>query len=143
MGRPHDAIRFAARGGMTRAQVVAAVRERDGWRCTKCGMTNDDHKRKTGRALQVHRTEPGKLYRVETCILLCRRCHGPEPRRERGAVDEEGRGGMMICLPFRYRAPLMRLKAKTGLSITKILIRAMNAYLEANGIEPPEKGASK
>jgi 5-methylcytosine-specific restriction endonuclease McrA len=68
-------------------RVKRAVRERDGHRCTKCGMTAEEHERRYGRTLDVHRLMPGSLYSVEGCVSFCRPCHGPEPKRPRGAPD--------------------------------------------------------
>jgi hypothetical protein len=42
-----------------RDRVKRAVRERDGHRCTECGMTNEEHLPRWGRGLHVHRTVPG------------------------------------------------------------------------------------
>jgi 5-methylcytosine-specific restriction endonuclease McrA len=67
-------------------RVKAAVRKRDGHRCVRCGLTNEQSLARTGRQLDVHRTTPGSPYSVRTgvCETLCRTCHGPEPRRPRG-----------------------------------------------------------
>ncbi len=68
-------------------RIKASVRARDGFRCTQCGTTNDEHKEKTGRQLDVHRVVPGSAYSAESgvCVTLCRPCHGPQPRRRRGS----------------------------------------------------------
>jgi hypothetical protein len=59
--------------------VKEAVRKRDGYRCTRCGMTNDEHKAVTGRALEVHRLTPASAYTLEGCTTLCQRCHDTTP----------------------------------------------------------------
>jgi hypothetical protein len=61
-----------------------AVRDRDGQRCTQCGMTADQHREEFGRTLDVHRIDPGQGYSLENCVTLCRPCHGPKPRSSRG-----------------------------------------------------------
>lgn len=70
-------------------RIKASVRARDGMCCTQCGLTNDQHKEKTGKQLDVHRVVPGSIYSVEpgVCATLCRTCHGPKPRRPHGQGD--------------------------------------------------------
>jgi hypothetical protein len=81
---------------MTDLEIKAAVRERDGYRCRDCGMTSEEHLAQHGRELDVHRVLPGADYDPDTCVTLCRACHGPKPRtlaeaffwdRERTRVD--------------------------------------------------------
>lgn len=75
-------------------QTKAAVRARDGFRCTGCGMTNDEHKaRYKGKSLHVHRSSPGSEYTVDGCVSLCYVCHGPKPRSKVGGALE----------PFQFR----------------------------------------
>ena len=72
---------------MTDIDIKAAVRDRDGYRCTKCGMTAAEHReRYRGRTLDVHRLSPGSEYTVEGCVTLCRKCHGPEPKQKSGTT---------------------------------------------------------
>lgn len=67
---------------MTELQVKAAVRERDGCCCIRCGIADDEYQRIRGRALDVHRTAGGGPYSLEpgVCETLCCTCHGSEPR---------------------------------------------------------------
>ena len=65
--------------------IKAAVRERDGMACVMCGISNDQHVATYGVQLEVHRTTPGGRYAVESCVTLCKKCHGPQPRRKRFA----------------------------------------------------------
>jgi cytochrome c553 len=75
-----------------------AVRARDGFRCAQCGLTNDEHRQRTGKQLEVHRLEPGSLYTMEGCVTLCRQCHGPQPRRKRGQPDLAHPGKMQAWI---------------------------------------------
>lgn len=70
----------------TAHEIKAAVRARDGMRCRECGRTNEEELRELGWSLDVHRIVPGSPYTLEGCITLCRRCHGPKPRRKSTAV---------------------------------------------------------
>jgi hypothetical protein len=68
---------------VTAADIKAAVRERDGHRCTECGTTAEQHYELYGRKLEVHRLVPGSPYTVEGSVTLCKKCHGPKPRSSR------------------------------------------------------------
>jgi hypothetical protein len=59
-----------------RERVKRAVRQRDGYRCTRCGMTDAQHRMRYGRGLHVHRNSPGEAYDVALCLTLCWECHG-------------------------------------------------------------------
>jgi hypothetical protein len=66
------------------ADIKAAVRERDGHKCTECGMTAAQHIERHGRTLEVHRQEPGSPYSLDGCVTLCQGCHGSKPKTEWG-----------------------------------------------------------
>jgi 5-methylcytosine-specific restriction endonuclease McrA len=56
--------------------------ERDGYRCKKCGMTNQEHKNKWGRELTVDHIDGKGRYseeqnnNLENLSTLCLSCHG-------------------------------------------------------------------
>jgi hypothetical protein len=71
---------------LTATQVLIikdAVRRRDGYRCTKCGISNADHLTRYSKTLHVHRLDPGSVYTVEGCETLCYQCHAGEPKKVR------------------------------------------------------------
>jgi hypothetical protein len=60
--------------------VKKAVRERAGNRCAECGMTTEEHKRRFGKNLDVHRKNfwgPWSYgpYEVKKAVALCDLCH--------------------------------------------------------------------
>jgi hypothetical protein len=75
--------------GKGAGQVKRAVRKRDGYCCTKCGMTNAEHLKRYGSQLEVHRLEPGSAYTVDGCVTLCKGCHGAEPKLAPGEKSDE------------------------------------------------------
>lgn len=72
---------------MTTTKIKAAVRARDGYRCTKCNMTAEEHRKRYGRTLDVHRIIPGSVYTVDGCVTRCKLCHSKEDQRLPGEVD--------------------------------------------------------
>ena len=71
--------------------------ERDGFKCTKCGMTNEAHIAKWKRRLTVdHIDGQGRYTKVQNNALenlrtLCLRCHGcKDGRRSRNFYDRSG-----------------------------------------------------
>lgn len=83
------------------------VRERDGYACTKCGMTDVQHRIKYKQTIQVHRLVPGSAYAVGGCITVCQACHGPLPKRPRSGIKKAQRPGMT---PIYFELPVADLK---------------------------------
>jgi hypothetical protein len=55
--------------------VKKKIRERDQQRCSRCGMTAEQHRLKfTGRGLNVHRVR-SRRYEPDNCETLCEDCH--------------------------------------------------------------------
>jgi hypothetical protein len=100
--------------------IKQAIRERDGLRCSLCGLTNEEHLALHGTSLEVHRTVPGSLYTLDegACKTLCRRCHGPQPRRPRGAGQPDLAYGEPLLAVRLPRDVYDRLQAAAdGLSL--------------------------
>ncbi|TXH55096.1 MAG: HNH endonuclease [Desulfurellales bacterium] len=85
---------------MTETQIKEAVRTRDGLRCRDCGMTNDEHLVKYGKALHVHRLIPGSMYEEDHCVTLCYACHGPKPKKPEDLIwwDSDRTGVLLLCI---------------------------------------------
>lgn len=80
------------------SKIKREIRQRDGWRCTECGLSDEEHHELYGKTLEVHRIIPGSSYDLEGCTTLCRACHGSKPKRENGvAMEETGRA--MVPIP--------------------------------------------
>jgi hypothetical protein len=99
-------------------RVKAAVRLRDGMRCIDCDLTNEQHVKRYGRQLDVHRTTPGSPYTLDGCVTACRRCHR---RRHRKAFSVTRR-------TFILQQPLWD---------------AFHAYLESHGEDEPRPDDSE
>lgn len=113
-------------------EIKAAIRKRDGHRCTKCGMTSAQHKEQHGRNLEVHRVVPGSSYAVdESCITICRTCHYSEPRREYGAAILD-----RSCLHPKLKKQLGILVERNCSSIREELAVAVREHLERNQLWP-------
>lgn len=117
-------------------RIKAAVRTRDGMCCTKCGMTNDAHLKRTGKQLEVHRVRPGSAYSTEpgACVTLCRSCHGPEPRSPRGTypngvpIDAD----VMYQVRFVYRVKKFRGELPPRASFTAFLNALLIPLVDAD-----------
>lgn len=117
---------------MSPERVKIAVRERDGQRCTLCGLTGDKHFKRFGRNLEVHRTEPGSRYTLAGCVTVCRPCHWTLPRSPRGS------SGIWLCrLPPAHHAALKAMARANRRTIVTELRIVLNEYILAHGLTPP------
>lgn len=60
---------------MTPSEILAIkeqVRARDGYRCSQCGMSRDEHYAIYGKDLEVHRVIPGGVYSLDGCLTACK-----------------------------------------------------------------------
>jgi hypothetical protein len=123
-------------------KLKALVRQRDGMRCTKCGMTAIEHRHRYGRALDVHRLDPRSRYTLEGCATVCRRCHGKLPKTKDGRPDQ-GRGGR-IPLNFWLPTDLGQAvrdhlaNAVPHISLTAFVEYALQQFLTGRGFWPPK-----
>jgi hypothetical protein len=91
-------------------EVKRLIRERDGYKCLDCGMTQAEHAERHGRGLEVHRTTPGSEYALDdTCVTLCMGCH--DKRHVLLAVP-----GFQLRLPLEVVQTLRMLAAQLHLT---------------------------
>lgn len=64
----------------------------------------------------------------------------PKPKSPR--QGDRHKSGFLVRLPEEYRAKLAELRRKTGQPYTYANRKAMDAYLAANGVEPPGTSTS-
>jgi hypothetical protein len=122
----------------TKRAIKAAVRLRDGMRCTQCGITNAQHLAAHGRSLHVHRLTPGSHYTVEGCVTLCFACHGPHPRLPHGAPDIEHPGIRATLTPDLYDALALYLASlELRPSLSSVVRLAIEQLLRSKGYWPP------
>lgn len=116
---------------MTERAIKTAVRNRDGFKCSKCGISNGEHVSKTGRQLEVHRLTPGSAYSIEGCKTLCRWCHGPEPRLPKGMGPKLPNGRIrMICgCTTQFTKAIAIRAARTGASKSDVIMEALQEFL--------------
>jgi hypothetical protein len=129
-----------------RTRIKAAVRERDGYCCVRCGMTNEEHRKKyrgspgrRGRSLHVHRKDPGGLYSLEGCETLCYACHAREPRADYSKMDPPPwyRHGIVFHCPADLLALVDAQAEENGRTRTSEIVRTLRLAYQNLGLWPP------
>lgn len=125
---------------MTVAEIKKSVRARDGFRCTKCGMTNDAHREKfKGRQLDVHRVVPGSVYAVAGCVALCRHCHSTKPKSPARRIQPPPRkSAARVNVGMRLTRHTLRLLDQAGERIgrSRGAVLEILSLLYADTIQP-------
>jgi 5-methylcytosine-specific restriction endonuclease McrA len=117
---------------VTEIEIKKAVRARDNYACTNCGMTDQQHKATFGRSLEVHRVAPGSPYTVNGCVTLCKPCHGPQPKSPHGSPSSR-----TFKLPEEHNRRLRQLARRNRRFLGTELAIAVEEYLAKNGLWPP------
>lgn len=115
--------------------LKAAIRQRDAYCCTQCGMSNADHVAKYGRSLEVHRLAPGTPYTLDGCVTLCRPCHGTRPKSPRyGNRTDPG----SVRIPSVFLEQIDKLVALNLSDRSEEIRHAVREYLKARDLWPPK-----
>lgn len=126
-------------------KIKRAVRQRDGFRCTSCGITNAAYIAKCGRNLDVHRVVPGSRYSIEpgVCITTCRACHSRLPKRKKGEIDQVNKPLLFMRISEKVHQALQAFIATQRVppERTTVGIQALTEFLEREGHWPPPKSA--
>lgn len=122
---------------MNVAQIKEAVRKRDGYRCTECGMTREQHQKRYGCTLEVHRIVPGSAYTMEGAVTLCCSCHGPKPKRPRGTLSKRGELALVIDVEPALKVALDGWVAANRRTLKAQLTMLFEQALTAQGLWPP------
>jgi len=96
--------------------IKAAVRERHGFKCADCEMSQERHLKKFKKALDVHRIDPQAEYTLEGCVALCQKCHWKRHATRNGPVmirrgyhrvitRRDGTKEWIWIKPGKYRLP--------------------------------------
>lgn len=125
---------------MSVAKLKAAARRRDGFCCVKCGMTNDAHRERYGKQLDVHRVVPGSAYTLDGCVTRCRACHMKEPKRPAGTYPgaRPGFGAKYIELPADVVAAVKSLAATYGTTFVTEVADALRRHVAYPPRREPE-----
>jgi hypothetical protein len=118
----------------TELAIKAAVRERDGYSCVDCGMSNDEHVVRYGSVLEVHRKSPGKRYSVVGCETVCKTCHGKRPKSPYGRAASP-----MIKVPLIHRLILNQLAKNGNRPVSYELRKALESHFKECGAWPPSQ----
>lgn len=124
-------------------QIKKAVRERDGYRCTECSMTDEAHRERWGKGLEVHRLEPGSTYTIEGCITLCKRCHGFKPRcRHRPRQPARFTAAVVFAVKPEVRERIRRVAKSKGMRMSSYIRMAIVMRLERDEADEMTAAAS-
>lgn len=126
---------------MTNDQIKALVRQRDGNRCVRCGLTSAESIERYGFDLDVHRVTPGSPYSLDpgAAETLCRRCHGPMPKRPYGQrFAEEGSVFARIDDAIGEALDAYLKAQRPRPTMTAVLETALEDFLRAKGFLPPQ-----
>lgn len=123
---------------MNEYQVKAAVRKRDDGKCRDCGMSDEEHQKEFGKSLEVHRVIPGADYRVDICVLLCRKCHQNKPKTVQKAfwMDSSQSGALFIYMNLynpddrRIHDGLAEIADRQEICIGSLIDRILLSYIE-------------
>src|ERR1043166_7209937 len=118
-------------------EIKEAVRARVGYRCTECGLSNDQHIADYGQALHVHRVFPGGQYSLARgfCVTLCRVCHGGKEKSPPGTNTSY----FMVRVPAPLATALDILVERNVSDRTEEVKRAVREYLERHHLWPPSE----
>lgn len=121
---------------MTVLEIKAAVRKRDGYACTRCGMNRAQHFAHYERDLDVHRVTPGSEYTMEGCITVCRSCHGPLPKCDYNSDPRAG-VNLNVWLPKELMEVFESLRRKDLRSKKDQVIIILRDYFSRRGVRLP------
>jgi hypothetical protein len=116
-------------------KIKAAVRFRDGYRCTECGLSRAEHYQIFGIDLDVHRLVPGSPYCIEGAVTLCRTCHQTKPKSKRGSRRlPNGKVQAIFLLPKEAYRALRAVALEENINMGEFLFEVLqtdNRYREA------------
>lgn len=120
-------------------EVKEAVRQRDGFRCTGCGLSNEENIARHGMALDVHRVVPGSAYSTAegVCVTVCKKCH----RRTHlghplnGPIPERAGHGVAVWIDASMFAALEKYISDQRVAPTKtsVVETALRDFLKGEG----------
>ncbi len=127
---------------MNEFNVKNAVRNRDGRKCVDCGMTEKEHRKKTGRTLDVHRLVPDSVYAVDGCIALCMVCHKARHGQEFSFDDFQKSTKRKVSvwklrIPDNIKKLLQQSAQKNSREVSQEASFALENYLRSIGMWPP------